>query len=71
MEMACQCHAMACFHDVGVSLHISQLSSQPHQRMHSRLKTGANLIFSFEFEFNLMFRPLSCGAVLCTQAVDR
>jgi hypothetical protein len=35
-------------YDAGASLHVSQPASQPCQRMHSRLKRGATLIFNFE-----------------------
>jgi hypothetical protein len=52
--------------DAGASLHVSQPASQPRQRVHSKLKRGATLIFNFEFECNLMFRLLSHEAVLCT-----
>jgi hypothetical protein len=53
-------------YDAGASLHVSQPASQPRQRMHSKLKRGATLVFHFEFECNLMFRLLSHEVMLCT-----
>jgi hypothetical protein len=39
-------------YDAGASLHVSQPASQPRQRVHSRLKRGATLVFNFEIECN-------------------
>jgi hypothetical protein len=40
-------------YDSRASLHIIQPASQPCQHMHSRLKRGATLIFSFVIECKL------------------
>jgi hypothetical protein len=42
-------------YDAGAYLHVIHPANQPCQRMQSRLKRGATLIFNFEIECNLMF----------------
>jgi hypothetical protein len=39
-------------YDAGAYLHVIQPTSQPHQRVHSRLKRGVALVFNFEIECN-------------------